>query len=286
MKKIIFVFFVFLTLRTESYSDITLNTDFTYGKYDYKKYYFSLEFSTGDYYITPSYSSYSSDLLYSRKELSLKAGYENEEFKISADLGYTPESDGYSSYSFGLDICYFLENTDKTSVGIGAFINYTLNKDSYLISTTTYSSGKKSKPNSFTKTSEYELGEKEIGIYMENSYKSVGLDLSYSKTTYSDPIDSSKRPIQKSITSSFITEGYIDKTYSVGVWINVLKDLKLKSDYSLSEYVSSDKGIKSLSFEIQKDLGSFSLGISYETDKDDYYDETEELYGSSLSIYF
>ncbi len=286
MKKIILIFFVFLTLKTKSYSDITLNTDITYGKYDYKKYSFSLEFSTGDYNISTSYSSYSSDLLYPRKELSLKTGYDNEEFKISADFGYTPESDGYSSYSLGLDICYFLENTNKTSIGIGAFINYTLNKDSYLISTTTYSSGKRSKSNSFTKTPEYELGETETGIYMENRYKSVGLDLSYSKTNYSDPIDSSKRPIQKSITSSFITEGYIDKTYSIGIWINILKDLKLKSDYSLSKYVSSDKGIKSLGFEIQKDFDSFSLGINYETDKDDYYDETEELYGSSLSIYF
>lgn len=286
MKKyIIFIFLIFSFSLNIFSSDISLNTDAVYGNDNYKKYSFSVEFSTDNYYLKPSYTYYSSDYLYSRSEFEFKAGYASEKLKLSGNIGYVPENDGYYSYSAGADICYYPFILENTEIGIGVFINYTSSNDSY-ISSTTYSSSKtKYKNNTLTRTLYYQTGETETGMYTELKYKVFNLNLSYSKTEYSNTVDYTRRPVQKSITSLLITDGYIEDTYSVSLSIDILENLSLDSDYTVSKYISKDY-IRSVGIGVDKNFKSFSAGINYEYYTDGYSNETNNLYGLSVSVLF
>lgn len=279
------ILFIFLFRGVNLFADVTFNGDFTFSKDNYEKYFFSIELSTKEYYLTTSYKSYSSDFLYSRKEFGSNFGYDNSVFNLSAVLGYVPEVDGYSSYSVGFDFSSSLLNKNVLSIKAGFSFNHTVSKDSYLVALTTHTSSRKPKSNSYSLIDEYEIEENEVGLYLDLEYKDCGLSLSYFDKNYNS-LDSSKRKVQSFVTESFVTSGYIDRVYSMNFSAKILKDLDFRIEYSVSDYLYSDDNLVSFGLGFTRYFNSFSFGINYERIKDYYYNDMFNLYGLSASIYF
>ncbi len=285
MKNGIKVFLILIGIYNNGYtSSLNFSAATVFGDNDYKKYYFDLKISTDYYYINPFYTTYYSNLLDSQKEIGLKIWYSYaSKAQILLNIAYVPERNGYSHYSIGGDIFYQFLKTEKVEFGVGGFINYISAKDSYYISTASYTPTINKTKITYLKSSYYYTYETEVGLYFDFLYKSFNLNLSYSKPSYSQIYDQTKRAIQRSITPFFTSSGYIDYTFSSSLSLSLPSDFILSSRLSFSKYKTAEL-FRSKSFSLDKDFDLIRLTLDYEVDSDDYLGEEISLYGLSLSI--
>lgn len=280
MKKILLILLSVLT-KTQVFAYFYTNTELSFSKNNYQNFYFSLGISTQNYFISASFSQYSSDFLFKRKEISLSTGHEFENLKLSINFGLEPYYDGFSSKFIGLDLFYNFTINKDLNIGTGINLLYKTNNYSYTTTSSTTSYGRR-KTISTIKTSEYKINETDKKLYIDLTYKHINITTSYTRISYTNT--NLNPSIQKNISKFFITDGYIKYIISTSLTLDLMI-FNIETSYTKASYLQTTKDTNSIYTSLYKDFERYSIGLGYEKYKDNQYSDKGDIYSLSISFY-
>ena len=262
---------IFLALFTAACGRAAAYTDaggrYTLGPAGYGGVNAFAEWGAGDYYLRPSINTYKSDLAERKTTYSLGGGLDLERWSAGGEVFATPETGGYKNTGISADLSYNLlaapaEDAALQDASLGVFAGLTAHEDSYAASTTTVSSGRRSRPAATTLTSAFKLNQTDYGLTAAVKAWGVRGSVRFTKTAYDKDVTVEARQLPVDIGgigSSGFPDTALGARLRVPGWA-----VAPEAGYTRTTYLLDQPASESFSFGLSCRLGAAELSAGWE----------------------
>ena len=225
------------------------------------------EWGNDNYYLRPSFNTYTSGLAGRRSTYSLGGGLDGERWSAGAEVSMTPQTGGYKNSGVYSDLLYNLpgdrgRNASFEYMNIGAFAGLTAHEDNYALSTSTTMMGGRRMGSVSALTSSFKLLQTDYGL--SSSLKIYGLAASarFNKTAYNKNVTAEARQLPVDI-GGIGTSGFPDTAISARLHATGLP-LSPEAGYTKTSYLLGQPDSESLTFGLSVKAGSAKVSAGWE----------------------
>lgn len=281
---VIVLIYLFISVVNLSGEEGKLTLNYTGGYSGYKGYKFSVEYSTGNYYLGGFFDTYKGDNIDRYNSYGITSGFDNDNYSLNFELSYLPETGGYSNKSVYGDFSYNLIQ-DETSIlsflSIGPSFTFTSHSDLYSSTSSITNYYKDKKDFSFTRrSSEFRLNQYDYGISMMMAIYGLRFFVSYTRTDYDKPVSDTDRPLPTDIGPT----GYPKHSLSLNLRFSKIF-LSPQIGYSITSYYLSQPDSKTFIFGLKKKIDNIELSGKWKI-FDDGLNTRENYYSFGLGYSF
>jgi len=257
--------FMLSVAKTHAYTDS--GGRLTFGSGGYSGMNIFAETGNDDYYLRPSFNTYSSDGADRNSTYSLGAGLDRPSWRCSAEVSVTPEIGGYKNSALFADLSFNLLGQPENGaaledLSLGGFTGLTSHEDSFSLSTTTTSSGSGRRAKSSSLISSFKLKQTDYGLTASVRAYGVRLSGRYTQTAYDQDVTAEDRQLPINI-GSIGASGFQDKAITANIRFSSLP-LSPEAGYGKTYYLLSQPNSESFSAGLSRKIGAVELSIGWE----------------------